>query len=42
MKVGNAYTIKEMMMSTMQPGCDLSASRTYLELRDGKKDASGL
>ncbi|MDR1192133.1 MAG: outer membrane lipoprotein-sorting protein [Verrucomicrobiales bacterium] len=42
MKVGNAYTIKEMMMSTMQPGRDLSASRTYLELRDGKKDASGL
>ncbi|MDR2462764.1 MAG: outer membrane lipoprotein-sorting protein, partial [Verrucomicrobiales bacterium] len=42
MQVGNAYTIKEMMMSTMQPGRDLAASRTYLELRDGKAGGSGL
>jgi hypothetical protein len=42
MKVGDAYTIKEMMMSTLMPGRNLSASRTYLEMRKGEKDQSGL
>jgi hypothetical protein len=42
MKVGDAYTIKEMMMSTMMPGRDLSQSRTYIEMRRGQGGASGL
>jgi hypothetical protein len=42
MKVEDAYTIKEMMMSTMMPGRDLSQSRTYIEMRKGRKGASGL
>ncbi|MDR1305183.1 MAG: outer membrane lipoprotein-sorting protein [Verrucomicrobiales bacterium] len=42
MKIEDTYTIKEMMVSTMMPGRDLSQSRTYIELRKGQKGASGL
>jgi hypothetical protein len=42
MKIEDAYTIKEMMVSTMIPGRNLSQSRTYIELRKGQKGASGL
>lgn len=41
MKVGDVYTIKEMMISDMIPGRDLSQSRTYIEIRDAKP-GSGL
>ncbi len=41
MKVGQAYTIKEMMVSTMIPGRDLSRTRTYIEIREAKP-GSGL
>jgi hypothetical protein len=40
-KVGKCYVIKEMMVSTMIPGRDISKSRTYLEIREAKP-GSGL
>lgn len=41
MKVGKVYTIKEMQISTVIPGRDLSASRTYIEIRKAEP-GSGL
>ncbi|MDX6766720.1 MAG: outer membrane lipoprotein-sorting protein [Candidatus Methylacidiphilales bacterium] len=41
MKVGAVYTIKEMQISNMIPGRDLSASRTYIEIRKAEP-GSGL
>ena len=41
MKVGEAYTIKEMQISSMIPGRDLSRTRTYIEIREAKA-GSGL
>ncbi len=35
-KVGNAWVIKEMQVSTFHPGRTSSKSRTYLEIRDVK------
>ena len=34
-QIGNAYVIKEMAVSTMLPDRDISASRTFIEIRDG-------
>ena len=42
MQVEGAYTIKEMMMSTIMPGRNLSESRTYIEIRKAQRDKSGL
>lgn len=41
MKVGKVYTIKEMQISTVIPGRDLSSSRTYIEIRKAEP-GSGL
>ena len=34
-QIADAYVIKEMAVSTMIPGRELSASRTFIEIRDG-------
>lgn len=34
-QIGDAYAIKEMVVATMLPGRDLSASRTFIEVRSG-------
>ena len=34
-QIADAYVIKEMAVSTMIPGRDISASRTFIEIRDG-------
>jgi hypothetical protein len=41
-KIGQAYVIKEMQISTLIPGRELSSSRTYVEIRTGQAGASGL
>jgi hypothetical protein len=41
MKVGNAYTIKEMLIASIIPGRDLSSSRTFIEIRKAEP-GSGL
>jgi len=41
MKVGEVYTIKEMQISTVIPGRDLSSSRTYIEIQKARP-GSGL
>ena len=41
MKAGQAYTIKEMQISSMIPGRDISRTRTYIEIREAKS-GSGL
>lgn len=41
MKVGNFYTIKEMLIATMIPGRDLSSSKTFIEIRKAEP-GSGL
>ncbi len=41
MKVGNAYTIKEMVIASIIPGRDLSSSRTFIEIRKAEP-GSGL
>jgi hypothetical protein len=41
MKVGQVYTIKEMQISSVIPGRDLSSSRTYIEIRKAQP-GSGL
>ncbi len=41
-KIGEAYVIKEMQVSSMIPGRELSRSRTYVEIREGKPGSSGL
>lgn len=40
-QIKNAYVIKEMQISTLIPGRDISASRTYVEIRTGEP-GSGL
>jgi hypothetical protein len=35
-QIGNAYVIKEMQISSLVPGRELSQSRTYVEIRSGK------
>lgn len=40
-KVGDAYTIKEIMISTLAPGRDVSKSKTYIEIRKAEP-GSGL
>ena len=40
-KIGSAYVIKEMQISTLVPGRELSSSRTYIEVRTGQP-GSGL
>jgi hypothetical protein len=40
-KIGPAYVIKEMQISTIIPGRELSSSRTYIEVRSGQP-GSGL
>ncbi len=40
-KIGSAYVLKEMQVSTLIPGRELSSSRTYIEVRSGKP-GSGL
>ena len=41
MRVGDSYVIKEMMVSSMIPGRDLSSSRTYIQIKDAEP-GSGL
>ncbi len=41
MRVGDSYVIKEMMISSMIPGRDLSSSRTYIQIKDAEP-GSGL
>lgn len=41
MRVGQVYTIKEMQISSVIPGRDLSSSRTYIEIRKAEP-GSGL
>ncbi len=41
-KIGNAYVIKEMQLSSIIPGRDLSSSRTYVEIRTGEPGKSGI
>ena len=41
-KVEDAYTLKEMKMSTMMPGRNLIESSTFIEIGKTQKDASGL
>ncbi|MDZ4788144.1 MAG: outer membrane lipoprotein-sorting protein [Blastochloris sp.] len=41
MKVGNFYTIKEMVIASIIPGRDLSSSRTFIEIRKAES-GSGL
>ncbi len=38
-EIDKAWAIKEMQIATMIPGRDLSKSRTYIEIRDGKRGA---
>lgn len=40
-RVGNAYTIQEMMISNLIPGRDISSSRTYIDIRKAEP-GSGL
>jgi hypothetical protein len=40
-KIGSAYVIKEMQISSLVPGRELSSSRTYIEVRTGQP-GSGL
>ncbi|MDE1169974.1 MAG: outer membrane lipoprotein-sorting protein [Verrucomicrobium sp.] len=40
-KIGEAYVIKEMQVSTMIPGTEVSATRTYIDVSSGKP-GSGL
>lgn len=35
-QIGQAYVIKEMQISTLIPGRELSSSRTYVEIHEGK------
>ncbi|SDT86658.1 outer membrane lipoprotein-sorting protein [Verrucomicrobium sp. GAS474] len=35
MQIGDAYVIREMAVSTMLPGREISASRTFIEIRNG-------
>jgi hypothetical protein len=41
-KIGQSYVIKEMMISNLIPGRDISASRTYIEIHTGKENSSNL
>jgi len=41
MRVGDSYVIKEMMISSMIPGRDLSRSRSYIQIK-GAEPGSGL
>jgi hypothetical protein len=41
-QIGKAYVIKEMQVSTLIPGRDISDSRTYIEIRTGKAGSSGI
>lgn len=41
MRVGDSYVIKEMMISSMIPGRDLSRSRSYIQIKDAEP-GSGL
>ncbi|MEM1159147.1 MAG: outer membrane lipoprotein-sorting protein [Verrucomicrobiota bacterium] len=41
MRVGDSYVIKEMMISSMIPGRDLSSSRSYIQIKDAEP-GSGL
>jgi hypothetical protein len=41
MKVGDSYVIKEMMISSMIPGRELSSSRSYIQIKDAEP-GSGL
>lgn len=41
-KIGQAYVIQEMQVSTMIPGRDLSSSRTWIDIRKGEAGKSGI
>ncbi|MES2309849.1 MAG: outer membrane lipoprotein-sorting protein [Verrucomicrobiota bacterium] len=41
-KIGVAYVIQEMQISTMIPGRDLSSSRTWIDIRNGEPGKSGI
>jgi hypothetical protein len=41
-KIGRAYVLEEMVVSTLKPGTDISRSRTWVDIHDGKEGASGL
>jgi hypothetical protein len=41
-KIGVAYVIQEMQVSTMIPGRDLSSSRTWIDIRKGEPGKSGI
>ncbi len=41
MRLGDAVTIKELQISTLIPGRDLSASRTYIEIRKAERRPAG-
>lgn len=41
-KIGQAYVIQEMQVSTMIPGRDLSSSRTWIDIRKGEPGKSGI
>ncbi len=41
-KIGAAYVIQEMQVSTMIPGRDLSSSRTWIDIRKGEPGKSGI
>lgn len=41
-QIGKAYCIKEMMISNLIPGRDISKTQTWVEIRTGKEGVSGL
>lgn len=41
-QIGKAYCIKEMMISNLIPGRDISKTQTWVEIRTGKEGSSGL
>jgi Outer membrane lipoprotein-sorting protein len=41
-KIGKAFVLEEMVISTLKPGSDVSSSRTWVDIRDGEEGASGL
>lgn len=42
MQIGKAYTIKEMIISNLIPGRDISKTQTWVDINTGKEGSSGL
>ncbi len=38
-KIGKAYVLKEMLVSTLLPGRDISSSRTWVKISGGQEGA---